>query len=55
MEEEDFAASMVVMITGVDGGMIDRDNSMNKGMSYNVTIAEGMGTQNLIVGIKINE
>ena len=35
----------------VDGEMIDKDNSMNKEMSYNVTIAEGMGTQNLIVGI----
>ena len=55
MEEEDFAASIVVGVTGVDGEMMDRDNSMNKGMSYNVTIAKGIGTQNLIVGIKINE
>ena len=54
MEEEDFAAFMVVAVTGVDGEMMDRDNSMNKGISYNVTIAEGMGTQNLIV-VKINE
>ena len=55
MEEEDFPTSMVVVITGVDEEVMDRDNSMNKGMSYNVTIAEGMGTQNLIVGTKINE
>ena len=55
MEKEDFADSMVVVITGVDGEMMDRDNSMNIEMSYNVTIAEGIGKQNLIVGIKINE
>ena len=53
MEEEDFATSMVVVITV--GEVMDRDNSMNKGMSYNVTIVEGMVTQNLIVGIKINK
>ncbi|XP_022966695.1 uncharacterized protein LOC111466326 [Cucurbita maxima] len=40
IEEEDFAASMVIVITGVDGEVMDRDNSINKGMSYNVTIAE---------------
>ncbi|XP_022979575.1 LOW QUALITY PROTEIN: G-type lectin S-receptor-like serine/threonine-protein kinase LECRK4 [Cucurbita maxima] len=32
MEEEDFAASMAVVITGVDGEVMDKDNSMNKGM-----------------------
>ena len=52
---EDFAASMVVAVAWVDGEMIDKENSMNKGMSYNVTIVEGMDTQKLIVGIKINE
>ena len=31
MEEEDFAASMVVMITGIDGEVMGRDNPMNKG------------------------
>ena len=46
---------MVVMITGIDGEVMGRDNPMNKGMSYNDTIAEDMGTQNLIVGTKINE
>ena len=55
MEEEDFAASMVVAITGVDGEMMDKGNSVNKEMSYNVIIAEGMGTQKLIVGIKVNK
>ena len=30
MEEEDFAASMLVMIIGVDGEMMDKGNSMNK-------------------------
>ena len=55
MEEEDFAASMVVAIIGVDGEMMDKGNSMNQGISYNVTIVESIGTQKLIVGIKINE
>ena len=58
MEEKDFAASMLVMIIGVDGEMINKGSSMNKviyGRSYNVIIAEGIGTQKLIVGIKINK
>ena len=55
MEEEDLAASMVAMITRVDGEMMDKDNSMNKECHNNITIAEGMGTQKLIVGIKINK
>ncbi|XP_022973579.1 uncharacterized protein LOC111472160 [Cucurbita maxima] len=40
VEEENFAAFMVVMIIGIDREMMDKGNSMNKGISYNVTIAE---------------
>lgn len=43
MEEKDFAAAIVVVLTEVEGEMMVKNNPIIKvtqGMSFNVTIAE---------------